>query len=99
MMKYKNKEYPVSVFKVHVHDIVLDRLDWIKEKIEVNNNVEAFTACVNAIYNQLSVLDEYNKTGEVPENDQILDEKVDKCDPIPHDKTTILTDLEDSSDV
>lgn len=73
MMKFEKKEYPVSMFKVFVHDSILDRLEWVREKLEARNNVEAFAICVNGIYNQLQALDEYHKTGQAPENEAILD--------------------------
>jgi hypothetical protein len=67
MMKYKGKEYPVSTFKVHVHDTLLERLDWIRKHLKLENNVQAFTAVVNSVYQQLHALDEYYKNGNIPE--------------------------------
>lgn len=52
-MKFKGQEYPVSLFKIMLHDTVADRLEFIRVTLKVPNNIEALTTIINHTYGEL----------------------------------------------
>lgn len=67
MIKLKGIEHPVSMVKFVLPDEVLDKLEWVREYLKLNNNVEAFGVCIQTSYNMLKTHKEYLDKGDISE--------------------------------
>jgi hypothetical protein len=72
MIKKNGKEYPVSFFKLVLADEVADRVDYIRDRLGLKNNIEAFTQAINNTYNYIKTMEKAIEEGEA-ENKEVID--------------------------
>jgi hypothetical protein len=64
MIKKNGKDYPVSFFKLVLADEVADRVDYIRDRLGLKNNIEAFSQAINNTYNHIKIMEKAIEEGE-----------------------------------